>query len=353
MRIERHTTFDALDEEWDDLADRSGAIPWVRPGWIRPWHDAFGTGSPELVALRRDDGALAALAPLERRGGMLASPTNWHTPEFALLAEDDDARAGLVGALVGRRPRRLQLSFMPPEGGGLGETRLEARSRRFRLVERVVERSPYIPVEGDWASYRASLSKGVRKDLDRRHRRLKEQGELAFQLLDGRESLDEYLDEGFRIEGSGWKTENGTAILSRPETTRFYTEVSRWAAERGWLRLSFLRLDDRPIAFELNLEVGRRFYVLKGGYDDEFRKYGPGLRTLEEIVRYCHDHQLESYEFLGSDEPYKLDWTSRTRDRMLLQAFSPTLPGLADYAAYAVGRPAAKRLLELRRRGGE
>lgn len=353
MAIERHDTFEALNEEWDELADRTGAIPWVRPGWIRPWHHAFGTGTPELVALRREDGRLAALAPLERRGRSLFAPANWHTPEFALLAEDGEARAELAQALVRLGGRRLQLSFLPPERSGLEEIRAAASARRYRRIERVLERSPYVELDGDWESYVDGLDRGFVKELRRRRRRLAEQGELTLEIRDGRDDLDAVLEEGFVVEASGWKGENGTAIRSSPQTLRFYTDFARWAAERGWLRLGCLRLDGTLIAFELNLEEGGRWYALKGGYDESFRKFGPGQLITEDIIRTCFERGLDSFEFLGNDDAYKLDWTSACRDRMLLQAFSPSLLGLGEHAAYAYGRPLAKRALALRRRGGD
>ena len=173
---------------------------------------------------------------------------------------------------------------------------------------------------------------------------------VVAEASDGREGLEELLVEGFRLESSGWKAENGTAIVSRPNTLRFYTTVASWAAERGWLRLAFLRLDGNPLAFEFTLETGGALFNLKGGYDQEWRKFGPGKLLAEDLLRYVFERRLSSYEFLGSEEPFKLEWTSVCRDRMLLQAFAPSPRGLVDWAAYAYGRPLAKRLLALRQR---
>src|SRR5207247_10269646 len=69
----------------------------------------------------------------------------------------------------------------------------------------------------------------------------------TLEVVDGSERLDELLEEGFRVEASGWKSRAGTAIASRPDTRRFYTDVARWASDRGWLRLAFLRLGGRAL----------------------------------------------------------------------------------------------------------
>ena len=38
-----------LAEEWDGLADRVGAAPWTRPGWVAAWWRAFGSGRLQIV----------------------------------------------------------------------------------------------------------------------------------------------------------------------------------------------------------------------------------------------------------------------------------------------------------------
>jgi hypothetical protein len=38
--------------EWDDLADRTGAPPWLRRGWLESFWRAFG-GTPRPVVHRR------------------------------------------------------------------------------------------------------------------------------------------------------------------------------------------------------------------------------------------------------------------------------------------------------------
>ena len=37
MRLEIADDSDALAEEWDDLADRTGADPFLHRGWIAAW----------------------------------------------------------------------------------------------------------------------------------------------------------------------------------------------------------------------------------------------------------------------------------------------------------------------------
>src|SRR5690349_376775 len=90
-----------LAPEWDELATRVGALPYLRPGWVAAWWRAFGEGELEIHALRRG-GRLAAVLPMARQGDALRSAANVHTPASGVLAEDAGAAAELLRTLFGR-----------------------------------------------------------------------------------------------------------------------------------------------------------------------------------------------------------------------------------------------------------
>jgi CelD/BcsL family acetyltransferase involved in cellulose biosynthesis len=186
-----------------------------------------------------------------------------------------------------------------------------------------------------------------RKEIGRLWRRLEEQGGGAT-FEDGSEGLDELLTDGFRLEGSGWKAEQGSAIASAPERERFYRRVAAWAAERGWLRLGFLTVEGRRVAFDFGIEADGAFYIPKGGFDVEYRKLGPGQLLTYAGVKRAFETGLETYELLGQQDEYKRQWTSDTRERLRLQAFPRRPAGSATYLAWRYGRPLVRKI----RKGG-
>jgi CelD/BcsL family acetyltransferase involved in cellulose biosynthesis len=249
--------------------------------------------------------------------------------------------------LLSSRPRRIALSWLDEAKPGFAECSQLARERGYRLIIRTIERSPYVDTRGDWESYEAGRSQKLLRELRRRRRRLESRGELTFEVSGGEENLEELLAEGFRIEASGWKGERGLAIDSRPVTRSFYGEIARWAAGRGVLRLAFLRLDGQPFAFDYAIEEDGFHYLLKTGYDPSFRAEAPGQLLRYLMIQRAFAEGLEAYEFLGTDEPWKLEWTDKVRERRALQAFAPTPAGRVDWAAFAFGRPLAKRVLRV------
>lgn len=340
--LETHAGFEPVEAEWDELADRVGAPPFMRPGWFAAWWAAFGRGSLEILVLRRD-GRMTAVLPMARRAGALTSLSNWHTPVFGATAEPC-AEPELARRLLDRGARRVALGMIDADAP------LVAACRGARVLARTMQRSPYLTIAGTWDEFvRNRVSSNRRHDLRRRRRRLAERGEVALEISAG-DDLDRRLDEGFALEARSWKGGTGTAIASRPETRRFYADVARWAAGRGELVLAFLRVDGRPVAFDLTLEARGVHYGLKTGYDPDYRRFAPGLLLRAEMLARAFGHGLQVVEFCGDAVPWKLEWTQTWHERVQVQAFAPGIAGRLDCAAQAYGRPLARRVLARARR---
>jgi CelD/BcsL family acetyltransferase involved in cellulose biosynthesis len=328
---------------WDDLAGRVDASPFLHPGWIRAWSGAFGRGPLELHLLRQE-GELVAALPLERTRLGRSSPTNFDTPEFGILAVDPEAARALADEVLGRVNGRLSLGFL---GGGseLGEWRAAAGRAGRRAVERTLERSPYVEIADDVeAQVRERLGSKSFGELRRRRRRLEERGRVELEVADGQERLEPLLAEGYALEGSGWKEAAGSSIEARPAARRFYDDMARWAAARGILRLCFLRVDGKPIAFKLGLEANGALHSCKGGYDPTESRFAPGHLIVWELLRWASARGLHRLELLGDAYPWKLEWTDVARERVLFEAFGSSAAGRSLWLAERYGRPIAKRL---------
>jgi CelD/BcsL family acetyltransferase involved in cellulose biosynthesis len=161
--------------------------------------------------------------------------------------------------------------------------------------------------------------------------------------------LNKLLEEGFGIEGSGWKEAEGTSINAHPATRRFYTEVARWAAERGKLRLAFLRLDGQPLAFDFCLECHKIHYLIKTGYDPAYARFSPGKILRHLMLARAFSAGLAIYDMGGLVEPYKMRYTDKNRELRSLRMFAPTPLGFLDRKAFEYGRPAYERAKGLAR----
>jgi CelD/BcsL family acetyltransferase involved in cellulose biosynthesis len=247
--------------------------------------------------------------------------------------------------------RRIDLSFLPATDPGASLTHAAAESIRYKIQTQSIPGAPYVSIDRTWDEYVSGLRRKFRSELRRRRRRLEERGQLTLEVSDGTEGLDELLEEGFRIEGAGWKGDFGTSINSSPAIRRFYTEVARWSSERGWLRLAFLRLNGQAIAFDYCLEYNKIHYLLKTGYDPAYRELAPGMVIRYLMIERAFSERMATYDFLGVgyDYAWKREWTNTQQELLFMHMFASTVPGLIDHAAFVSRRAAVGHAKSLAR----
>ena len=348
-RLTVETDVPAIADAWDELARRAQASPFVCRDWFEAWSAAFGQGQLQVATLRRGEG-LVALLPLEATGRRLVSPANWHTPMYGPLAQDREAAGELLEQLFRLETRTVELSFLDTTSGALDDASRAARTARRMTARRTLARSPYVALEGSYEDYERTLSKNRRKGLRRNTRALEREGTLTFEVELGKGDLEGALRDAFALEASGWKGRRGTAIASDSETLQFYLDLARRGAARSWLRLAFLRLDGRPLAFDFALEHGGSWYSLKSGYEDAAARFGPGGVLLAWLLRRCYEDGLERFELLGDSDAFKLSYANQVRELGWLGTFPRSPSGRAEASlvrARELVRPFARRVRHL------
>jgi CelD/BcsL family acetyltransferase involved in cellulose biosynthesis len=184
--------------------------------------------------------------------------------------------------------------------------------------------SPYLTLEGQtMESYLAGLGTKHKSNMRNRTKRLAKVGTVKVETIEGLRDLPEALEAGFQIEAAAWKGEARTAISCDDSLQRFYSRMARVAAMKGWLRLDFLTVDGRRIAFGYSLVYGRKLYLLKAGYDPEFFPYSPFNLLCERTIASAFDRGLTEFDFLGAEADWKMKWTTTKRGHHWLFLFSP------------------------------
>ena len=335
-----------MAQDWGALADAIAAPPGLYPGYVQAW--AAAHAAPErlrAVTVWRGD-RLAAVLPLVIHRSRLTTVGMRDAEETGIVADGADAaRAAAEGALALGLARVL-LRPVPRDGGTHTALAEACAGGAGALLERVVDEHPVIDIAGDWETYLSGLSRNTRSDVRRRRRRLDELGRVEVEVLDGTAGLDAALDLALEIEASGWKGRAGTALAARPADERHHRLLAVWAARRGWLRLAFLRLDGRAIAFQCSLQAHGVLYALKIGFAEDMAAYSPGKVLMAcEIERAFHEG-LRRFDFAGSAADYKTRWANGSRTLLELSAFPATARGRAAWAGGVARQrltPAAKR----------
>jgi CelD/BcsL family acetyltransferase involved in cellulose biosynthesis len=332
-------------EAWDSLAALLPS-PFLTHAWLISSAQAAGGELPLCATLCDSDGRLLAGSLLRRVPGGLASAgdgTDWD-----VVAVDEDARRALWEELARLAPRRLLLAGMRV---GSAETEIACsalRSAGYGVLPSVREEScPYVVLPDTFDELLASRSRNARQQVRSRRRDLDRAGKVRFRTTCGGSDLDHDFDAFVRLEASGWKGREGTAIASRPASRSFYYGFVPQAAERGWLRLHLLELDGTLIAGSLVVAIGGEGFFLKTAFDESYAQLGPGVVVMAEMLRVACEEGLRGMDLLGRADQYKMRWTDRTRPRQGLRAYRGLVGRIAQRGWNGMAHP---RLVALRDR---
>lgn len=200
---------------------------------LRPALEAFGAAREARVVLVWADERLAGLFPFERvpryKGLPATALASWqhaHTLLCTPLVRADMARPCLEALFDWLDASLVEFRYVPagePFHRALREV-LAAQGLES-VVNHAYER-------GLLRKHRATISGKFRRQLARNERRLKN---LAHVVLRPQDDIGRWIDDFLRIEASGWKGRNGSAMASNDANRRYFREIVTAAFRRGRL----------------------------------------------------------------------------------------------------------------------
>jgi len=337
-----------LGPVWDRLVEQSGLThPFVTHDWMRTWWECFGGDAELCIVLVRADGEPIAIAPFMRTTERLYGRqvrclrflANDPTPrcDFIVGARPDDAYAAIWKFLMSESALWdiVMLRELPAGSRTLKELPVRAKQGGVLWGRWHSDDSPFIPMVSGWDRYMESLPTKHRSNLRNRFKRLSALGRIELETISAEPDLADALEEGFSLEAAAWKGRVGSAIRCQPQEHRFYTLLAERAAARGWLRLHFLKVDDRRVAFAYCLAYEKRMYLLKPGFDPAYAVYSPGNLLCHLFLQDAFASGFAAYDFLGGDDHWKRQWSTQTLPHYWLFLFADRpWSRLAHYAKF-------------------
>jgi len=355
--------FIRLESEWNDAVDRAGVTyPFLRHEWLRTWWDCFGAGRHLHVIIIRSQGRIAGIAPLLRdTAPMYGVPIrqlqlmhNDHVPraDFIVAGHDEDVHRAIWKELMAQHNHWdvLKFSQIPQESKTLEALSLLAAEDGCATGVWESGSSPYLEITGTWDEYFRGLTGKFRQNVRNRVSRLRRLGEPTLEVVTSGSAVQYACDDVVRLEASGWKRNAGTAISSDAAVDRFYRHLAPRSVDAGWLALLFLSVNGVRIAASYALRYQRRLFLCKTGYDPDFAASSPFKVLASLALRWAFDEGFTEVDFLGDPEPWKLEWTTKTRSHRWLFIFGKSGRARILHPVKFRVVPALKRTLSLVKR---
>ena len=307
---------------WERLCEEVHSAPFSRPEWIAAYIRAFEPQSDFVLVTASAGDRLVAILPMVRRkcfyAGVpvtkLAGPANSHSIQFDVLRVPGPEGDAAIPAMWQELKRTsgwqvLELPLFPLSGSCPSMLDL-AVADGYPLLKLLVQNSPVLRLERNENGEPLPVgSRHFRHELRRYARILAEETGTEPKVTRLEEPNLSLLEEFFRLEGAGWKGENGSAINSRPDTRSFYHQIARDASQRGYFCLHSLEANGKMVAGAFSMTTPAGFYPMKIAYDENLRRGGPGHVLFNAIVAECNEKHIPQLFFGGTDEHYKSLWT--------------------------------------------
>ncbi len=133
-----------------------------------------------------------------------------------------------------------------------------------------------------------ALTLKQRKLLKRRETKLAETGRLEYLSLDVDEDVSSWTEQFLRLEASGWKGREGSALACDATNRAFFEAVTMGAFQRRRLLMLALAIDGQPIAQRFGLLAEPGSFSFKIAFDEDYRHFSPGVLLHLENIRRLH-----------------------------------------------------------------
>jgi hypothetical protein len=149
-------------------------------------------------------------------------------------------------------------------------------------------RALFKPMETSEQYFAAALSGKHRKAWKRRKELLAELGPLEFTVADETADIAGCIDEFLRIESSGWKGREGSAMACQEPNRKFFVEAVMGAFQAKRLLMTAMRVGGKTIAQNCYFRGGKGSFHFKPAFDEEYARFSPGFHMECELIRHLH-----------------------------------------------------------------
>jgi CelD/BcsL family acetyltransferase involved in cellulose biosynthesis len=342
LRIETVTSeagFIELAGSWDDLVRAMPRpSPFLLHSWLLEWWRHYGLGADLVVHVAFRGDRLVGALPLctRRRFGLRVSEFvggTWAILADALVASGEDARA--VVAALAERIADSEHDFADLFGLP-GSSRLVAALPQgsLRLVQRL--EAPVCDLGPSWEeAYTSRLSSKARSERRRRLRQLQQHGTVESEVARTREEIARAVEDAFVVHDQRWRGRRDASGFITETGKRFHRAALLALADQDVARGLTIRLDGRPIAFSLYLQLAGRSYGMNMAFDPAYAAYGPGSEAKLQAIEASWSEGVRRIELLGTAAEHKRRFSDR---------FEPVYEGIG-LARTRRGRAATEALL--------
>ena len=298
-------SFESLISNWTDLRHQlKFDIPFVLPGWLKVWWQAFG-GDFELYLFEvKEDKNIIGIALMmvnKGKASFIGSADVCDYMDFAVAPGKEKAFfPALLDKLKHDGISELYLESLRSDSTVMTCLVDLAKGRGYEVTVTKENVSLDLDLPSTWEAYLRSLSPKQRRETGRRFRRLEEEGDINYRTVESAEP--QALDIFFKLMRVS--REDKAAFLTT-QMESFFRAIAQTMAEAKMLRFAILEISAKPVAAVMCFDYNDKVYLYNSGYDPEYSILSVGLMSKLLSIKDSIERGRKYYDFLKGAEEYK------------------------------------------------
>jgi len=173
----------------------------------------------------------------------------------------------------------------------------------------------HIELDEDYEAYWQTRGKNLRQNMRTVRNRLEKQSQVhQLKCITDCAEVSKAVEHFARMEGAGWKSEQGTAVQFDGRQGRFYVKLLERFCASDAACIYCLTFNEVIVAMDLCVHQDGSVIVLKTTYDESYHDYSPAMLLHQEMLRMLMGSpDFHRLEFYGKVRDWQLRLTEKTR----------------------------------------
>jgi len=298
-------SFDSIYDTWEKLHSNSLDAPlFSSPEWSKIWWQQFGSGSKLHLVVVRQGGKAIGIAPLRINGkvaNFIGSSDVCDYLDFVIAPKSEDSFfRELLDNLKSEGISRLELAPLRPDSTVCTSLKNLATKYGWQFACSPEDVTVELNLPSSWEEYLQLLSGKQRHELNRKLRRLNEEGDLNHRTSTDANQTD--IATFLRLFRDS-RQDKAAFLTSQMES--FFRSIARAMAEQKLLRLNILELGEKPVAATMCFDYRDTVYLYNSGYEPGYGWLSVGVISKALCIKDSIQRRKKRFDFLKGAEAYK------------------------------------------------
>jgi CelD/BcsL family acetyltransferase involved in cellulose biosynthesis len=346
LKVRECNEFQTLRDRWNDCLnvslDNNVFSTWE---WLSTWWKHFGKGKQLIILFIEDKNEILAIAPFVHSRHRFLGIGNLKKISFVGSPDSDynsfilkEKKVMFLELILDYLNRYidwdyLELKDVPESSATMDLLRSMPLKKQYKHWEiRQSSLCPYVSLPKSMDAFVKGLGRSRRKNLRKYSQKLEEEYLVELKKYDEIGSVEEAMETFFQLHQMRWKSKGELGAFNKPIFRDFHIDVARCFAEKGWLKLNFLTVNNEPISAKYGFEYNQKVYSYLSGWNPKYSQCMIGsLATMYDIQRSIQKG-LKEYDLMRGSEAYKGIWTTKANKnleiRFVKKGLSPRIYNL-------------------------